>query len=172
MPASAVGVTSNVRPQMPTHVRLATQEDAAAIAEVLLQSRQVFLPYAPLAHSPSQVRQWVADHLVPSGPVLVAVESGQVVGFLASSERDASSWIDQLYVRPGHESRGVGSQLLAVAHSGLRLPIRLFTFQANVRARCFYQRHGYQAVRFSDGAANEEHCPDVLYERSAPVAEA
>jgi ribosomal protein S18 acetylase RimI-like enzyme len=49
--------------------------------------------------------------------------------------------------------------------------VRLYTFQANHHARTFYERHGFQAVAFSEGLDNEEKCPDVLYERPpAPAA--
>jgi hypothetical protein len=43
-------------------------------------------------------------------------------------------------------------------------PIRLYTFQANAGARRFYERHGFVPIEFTDGQANEERCPDVLYE--------
>lgn len=152
---------------MTPHVRPATSEDAPAVAEVLIESRRVFLPYAPMVHPPAEVRSWVAHQLVPSGRVHVVLQDGRVVAFLASSEHDAASWIDHLYVLPGYEGRGLGRQLLDVAHNGLRPPIRLYTFQANVGARRFYERHGYRAIQFSNGEANEERCPDVLYGRSA-----
>ena len=50
----------------------------------------------------------------------------------------------------------------------LRDPIRLYTFQTNAGARRFYERYGFRAIRFTDGRANEEHCPDVLYELAVP----
>ncbi len=85
---------------------------------------------------------------------------------LAVSETDDAAWIDQLYVLPGHENQGLGSDLLRFAHDSLRKPIRLFTFQQNIGARRFYERHGYKVVAVSDGQGNEEKCPDVLYELS------
>jgi putative addiction module component (TIGR02574 family) len=42
--------------------------------------------------------------------------------------------------------------------------VRLYTFQANTRARSFWERHGFKAIAYSDGSTNEERCPDVLYE--------
>jgi ribosomal protein S18 acetylase RimI-like enzyme len=79
------------------------------------------------------------------------------------------SWIDQLYVMPGHTEQGIGSALLAHALAALEPPVRLYTFQANTRARSFYERHGFHAIAFSDGSANEERCPDVLYELGPSV---
>ena len=47
----------------------------------------------------------------------------------------------------------------------LPLPVRLQTFQENTLARRLYEARGFRAVEFTDGQKNEEHCPDVLYER-------
>ena len=49
----------------------------------------------------------------------------------------------------------------------LQVPIRLYTFQANLGARRLYAWHGFRVIEFTDGQANEEHCPDALYEFSA-----
>lgn len=151
---------------MSARLRPALPDDAAAVADVLIESRRAFLPFAPLAHTPAEVRVWVAEHLVPTGRVHVADVAGHVVAVLATSEGADAAWIDQLYVRPGFDGRGVGTQLLQHAHATLRRPIRLYTFQANAGARRFYERHGYRAIAFTDGATNEEKCPDVLYEWS------
>jgi GNAT superfamily N-acetyltransferase len=145
--------------------------DASAIAEVLIESRRAFLPFAPSARPPSEVRGWVAKLLIPSGRVHVAEADGRIVAVLATSEHDGFRWIDQLYVLPGYERRGIGALLLARAHKTLPPPTRLYTFQANSGARRFYERHGYRAIRFSDGSRNEEKCPDVLYERDGRKTE-
>ncbi|MEO8305651.1 MAG: GNAT family N-acetyltransferase [Betaproteobacteria bacterium] len=122
------------------------------------------MPFAPSAHAPDDVRRWVARKLIPTDRVTVAEVEGRVIAVLATSHDGAVSWIDQLCVLPGYVRRGIGTRLLASAHSDLPLPIRLFTFQPNVRARRFYERLGYEAIEFTDGSANEERCPDVLYE--------
>ena len=152
----------------PTGLRLrsARSDDALAVAEVLLESRAEYLPFAPSAHSPDEVRAWVAGRLVPAGWVTVAQHCGEIVGVLVASRAEGVSWIDQMYVRPGWIRQGVGTRLLAHAHRQLPRPIRLYTFQANAGARRFYERHGYRAIAFTDGQTNEERCPDVLYELS------
>lgn len=153
-------------------LRLAALADAPAVAEVLTVSRRVLMPFAPAAHSDEDVRGWVASHLIPGGGVTVALHQGRVVGVLAVSTQPDAHWIDQLYVHPAQAAAGVGATLLAHAlawaaahHSAL--PVRLYTFQVNTHAREFYERHGFVAMALSDGAANEERCPDVLYERRA-----
>jgi GNAT superfamily N-acetyltransferase len=153
-------------------LRPARAEDAYAVARVLIESRRVFLPYAPSAHPDQEVHQWVASTLIPSGGVSVWEHLGEVVAVLAVSRDEAAAWIDQLYVMPGAEGRGIGSKLLQHAHHHVRRPVRLYTFQENLRARAFYERHGYRALEFTDGQGNEEKCPDVLYELSSPRTEA
>jgi GNAT superfamily N-acetyltransferase len=147
-------------------LRPATLDDAHSVAEVLIESRAEYLPFAPSVHAPDEVRAWVAAELIPTGDVTVAEHRGLVVGVLATSRTGCVSWIDQMYVRPGWAAQGVGPRLLAHAHRLLPRPIRLYPFQENVRARRFYERHGYMAIKLTDGLASQERCPDVLYELS------
>ncbi len=39
-----------------------------------------------------------------------------------------------------------------------------WVFQENDGARRFYERHGFQLVRLTDGAGNTEQEPDARYE--------
>ncbi len=59
---------------------------------------------------------------------------------------------------------GAGSLLLAKAKAELPRGFSLWTFQANLGARRFYERHGLAEARRTNGAANEEGLPDILYE--------
>ena len=147
-----------------TELRIAISGDAGAVAEAYLASRKQFLPYAPLAHSDKEVRCWIRDELVPTRCVFVAVAAGVVQGMMALSKDEKYGWIDQLYLRPEFVGRGIGGLLLEHARAELSPPIRLYTFQQNLAARPFYERHGFRPVSFTDGRGNEERCPDVLYE--------
>ena len=153
-------------------LRPATAADAHRVASLLIDTRSAFMPYAPSAHSEAEVREWVASHLLPSGGVTVAELNGHVVAAMATEKSVSLSWVMQMAVDPALLGQGIGSLLIAHAMRSLSLPIRLYTFQANVGARRFYERHGFVAIEFTDGQANEEHCPDVLYELRATRAEA
>jgi GNAT superfamily N-acetyltransferase len=127
--------------------------------------------WAPLAHSDEAVRLWIRERLIPAGGTTVAVVDGQVIGFLSVSADGGGGWIDHLYLRPDWVGRGAGTRLLELARDRLPVPIRLYTFQQNERARRFYESRGFRAIAFADGSLNEERCPDVLYEwRPAPPA--
>lgn len=151
-------------------IRTGVAGDAERIAQILIDVRSAFMPYAPLAHSPDEVRSWVAESLVPSGGTVVAESNGAIVGVMATEREASCSWITQMAVNPLHVGSGIGSLLLQHAFRACALPIRLYTFQANAGARRFYERHGFRVVRLSDGATNEERCPDVLYEITALAA--
>lgn len=127
------------------------------------------MTYAPSSHSEGDVRAWVREHLIPGGGVTVAVAAhgAEIVGVVALSNDGSHGWVEQMYVHPDHVGQGIGSALLAHAMVTLPPPIRLWTFQANTGARRFYERNGFRAVTFTDGATNEERCPDVLYERGS-----
>lgn len=150
-------------------LRPATDADAVRVAEILLSSRKAFLPYACFARSDAEVHRWVRDVLIPAGSVTVACSGGSVVGILATSCEAGVSWVDHLYLAPSHAGQGIGSKLLAHALATLPLPVRLYTFQANTRARSFYESHGFKAIQLTDGSSNEERCPDVLYELAPPA---
>ena len=144
--------------------RAATVADADSVADVYLRSRKELVACAPLVHSDGDVRDWIRRGLIPAGRTTVVVADDRVVGLLAVSRDTDCSWIDQLYLLPEWVERGIGTRLLELAQSELPSPIRLYTFQCNERARCFYERRGFEAIDFGDGSSNEEKCPDILYE--------
>ncbi len=66
-------------------LRSATLSDCGQVADILIESRAAFMPYAPSAHSETDVRSWVQEHFVPSGRVTVAELDDGLVGLVATS---------------------------------------------------------------------------------------
>ena len=151
-------------PSATLECRPAVPGDAEALASVYLRSRRELVACAPLAHSDEEIRAWIRGRLIPAGRTTVALVGGEVVGLLAVSSKPDESWIDQLYLLPERIGEGIGTVLLERALAELPPPIRLYTFQANARARHFYEARGFEAIAFGNGSHNEERCPDVLYE--------
>ena len=118
------------------------------------------MPYHPELHHEAEDRDWMANTVLPNATVWVAEVDGRPFGYLALT----GSRLDQLYVAPDHQGRGVGSQLLDKAKALSPAGLQLHTFQRNRRARAFYEARGFVATSFSDGADNEEQEPDVFYE--------
>lgn len=140
-------------------LRPAGPADAAEVADLDLSARLTALPHVNWAHSPDEVRHWIAAALIPSGHVLVADEGGALAGYIALRE----GWIDQLSVRPERWRRGIGTALLLLAKERCPRGVSLRCFQSNHPARALYERHGFVAVATSDGDANDENEPDILY---------
>ena len=72
--------------------------------------------------------------------------------------------VDQFYVAPGDQRRGVGDAMLAHAKRLRPAGLRLWAFQRNTPARRFYEARGFIAKKFTDGATNMEREADVLYQ--------
>jgi GNAT superfamily N-acetyltransferase len=140
-------------------LRRAVAHDADAVTRVWLRSFEAALPGVRRAHSAEQVREWVGEVLVPQRETWVAVVGGAVVGVMALD----GGWLDQLYLDPGWRGRGLGDRFVELAKRRRPAGLQLWTFQVNGPARRFYQRHGFEAVEWTDGAGNEEHEPDVRY---------
>ena len=68
-----------------------------------------------------------------------------------------------LYVHPDHLGSGAGTALIDAAKASGVTALELWCFQANTRARRFYEARGFHAIRFTDGAHNEEKTADVRF---------
>ena len=139
-------------------IRAATPADAAAVADVYLDSFRATYAF-PLAHTDAEVRGWVREVLVAGGDTWVAAEDGRVVGMMVVRPGE----LDQLYVAPDRLGAGIGRRLLDEAKRRSPAGLALYTFQVNARARRFYERNGFVVDRLGDGSGNEEGQPDVRY---------
>ena len=138
-------------------LRLATEADAAEIAALFATSRRL-LTFLPDLHTIEEDRVYVRDKVLRDFRVTVVERDGSIVGFMAELE----GWIEHLYVDATQLRSGVGSVLVADAQSRNE-DLQLWCFANNLRGRAFYERMGFEAVKFTDGAANEAKAPDILY---------
>ncbi len=141
----------------PIRVRLATDEDAAEVADIWIGAFRATYHFAP-AHPEDEIRSWIRDYLLPETESWVAKGGDGVIGFLSLGD----GWIEQLYVRPGFTGAGTGTRLVNFAKERQPAGLQLWTFQVNHGARRFYERHGFRAMELTDGD-NEEGQPDVRY---------
>jgi GNAT superfamily N-acetyltransferase len=133
-------------------------EDMEIAAQVLRTAFDHALPWLTGLHTPDQDRWFFRERVFAACRVWGAFDDAAMIGVIAFRE----GWIDQLYVLPRAQRRGVGSELLQVAQNAFPR-LQLWTFQRNSQARRFYQARGFALVRETDGAANEEKEPDALY---------
>ena len=135
-------------------MRTANEGDLDALADIFLAARGE-MTYLPV-ETPARVRPWLRDHVLPDCEVFVALAAERPVAFMAL-EGDS---IEHLYVRPGQQSRGIGSRLLELAKECRPQGLSLYVFEPNLGAIRFYERHGFTTVERSDGSRNEEKVPD------------
>jgi len=144
-------------------LRTAGAADAGAIAAMFSRSYRT-LRFLPELHTVAEDRWFIANVILKECEVTVAERGGRIAGFLARQD----DVVRLLFVDPNGFGRGVGSLLLDAA-KGCGLPaLELWCFQANDRARRFYEARGFRAVEFTDGARNEEKLPDVRYRWERP----
>ena len=139
--------------------RRATRHDAPEVATVYVASRRGAAEYLPTVGTDEEIRAFVIDRMVPERETWVADEGGRIVAVLVLDGDE----VDQFYVAPGDQRRGVGDAMLAHAKRIRPAGLRLFAFQRNAPARRFYEARGFIAKQFTDGATNMEREPDVLY---------
>jgi GNAT superfamily N-acetyltransferase len=95
-------------------LRRAIDDDAGAVVEVWLRSRNASVPaIPPPAHSDEEVRAWIVSLVIPTCDTWVVEEAGEIVALLVID----SGWIDQLYVDPSRIRQGLGSWLVDFAKS-------------------------------------------------------
>jgi GNAT superfamily N-acetyltransferase len=129
-------------------IRTATIDDARAIAEVhvasWLAAYRGLVPDDVLDAQSVDARAAQWDEWLRNGETRTLVAGG-VDGFVTFWE--TSGEVAALYVAPDRGRRGIGSALIAAAHSALRAAGRdeayLWVFEANAPARAFYAGHGY-----------------------------
>jgi GNAT superfamily N-acetyltransferase len=145
-------VTKDIRPAEP--------QEAHDLANLWLRSRLASVPsIPPTVHPDDDVRRWFEEVVLPLREVWVAERNLEPMALMVLN----GEWLDQLYVDPSCTGNGLGGALLD--HAKVRRPrgLTLWTFQANLGARRFYERHGFVAVATTPGD-NEERAPDVRYE--------
>ena len=144
-------------------LRLLTLDEGDAAARLHRRASALIPGYDTSLHTEDEFVAFYRDKVMMDGPVWGAFENGAFRGHLALLR----GWIDHLYVEPAFHGRGVGGALVQFAQRQ-HDELRLYTFQSNVRARAFYERHGFTIEALTDGRRNEEKMPDVTYHWRKP----
>lgn len=133
-------------------------DDAGGIVAVFSSSLRL-LTFLPVLHTVEEDRRFIENIILKECEVIVAEGDPGIVSFLALNGEE----IRLLYSHPDFIGSGAGSLLLDAVKKSSVAALELWCFQANERARRFYEERGFRAVRFTDGRDNEEKVPDVRY---------
>ncbi len=153
-------MASHDTPQLRVTIRRATAADAAEVATVYIASRRGAAAYLPTVGTDAEIRDFVINRMVPERETWLAEAGGRIVAVMVL----VGDTVDQLYVSPADQRRGVGDAMLAFAKQLRPAGLRLAAFQRNAPARRFYEERGFIVTVFTDGATNMEREPDVFYE--------
>jgi GNAT superfamily N-acetyltransferase len=132
--------------------------DMDAAARVHRTAFDRALPTLAARHTPEQDRWFFRERVFKACEVWGALDGDAMTGVLAFRD----GWIDQLYILPEAQGRGLGTALLQIAQNAFDR-LQLWTFQRNAQARRFYEARGFALIQETDGAHNEEKEPDALY---------
>lgn len=138
-------------------LRPALSTDAGRVGGILSEFVDM-TPWMPRIHTRAEDLAH-AGAMITRGWVMVAETQRGVAGFSACNRGD----LNALYVAAGVRGQGIGSALLRHLQQH-ETQIWLWTFQANLGAQAFYLRHGFFETQRTDGAANDEHLPDIRFE--------
>ena len=168
-------MTTRVSPTEPT-IRAARTSDGDAIAEIHMAACQA-APMPASIHPAPAIRTWV-DSLLSSpskrefwvatseasGKDDPGKHEGEIMGYLrllTPPTAGTPGWLEDLYILPGSQGRGIGSSLMEKAKSRRPDGLQLWVFASNQPAREFYRKKGFVEVEETDGRGNEEGEPDV-----------
>lgn len=142
----------SIRPYHPT--------DLAPVVAMWRASKRAAFPYVEVQqlYTLENDTGYFRDVIAPECEVWLAEIGGQIAGLLALRQ----DLIDQLFVAVDAQRQGVGSALLAKARERYSDGLRAYTFQKNVAARTFFEKHGFVIVRAGLSPPPENE-PDLEY---------
>jgi GNAT superfamily N-acetyltransferase len=167
----------------PWTLRRATGADAMAVAAVHVRSWQVayrgIVPDAVLDNLDVAVRaaRYTFDGPGPADPAAwIAVEGDAVLGFVVlgpcrDADRQGLGEVNSLYVDPDRWRSGLGAALMRRAEHELAArgfaAATLWVFEANARARRFYEASGWRLDHGAKVAAiGGLEIPEVRYRKA------
>lgn len=143
------------------HIRHFQPEDTEDIVALWHDSKRAAFTYVEVQqrYTLQDDRRYFQAAVAKECKVWLATINDQLVGFMALK----ADLIDLLFVARGHQRFGVGTALLRRAQEICPRRLRAYTFQKNLPSRTFFEKHGFEAIRFGSSPAPENE-PDVEYE--------
>jgi ribosomal protein S18 acetylase RimI-like enzyme len=116
--------------------------DLDGISRVHWRACRIAYRFIGWSYTEGEVRRWYASKIGAWDWARVVTVDGAIVGFLAAT----GAHVDQLFVDPDHQGRGLGRLLLEAMRERHPGPVTLHVLADNHPARRFYERFGFQKV--------------------------
>lgn len=147
--------------------------DAAALAKILCDSwrsayKSILTPEELERNTDLEARTTMFEKIQQSGNgnIMLAYSNGNPCGMVSfgksrNAELSDCAEIVAIYAAENYWGKGIGSQLMEIALSEIKKQgyksVLLWTFEANARARRFYEKHGFAP----DGAVKDSGFGDA-----------
>ena len=141
-------------------IRAYRPEDFDSVTILWRIAREKSLPDFQRAkgHFFHEDQEYFHDHILKQNQLWVVEIDHAPVAFMAIRDQ----FIDQLYVHPDYQNRGIGKALLDHARKLSPDHVWLYTLQINRNACAFYEKNGFVAEKFGISPPPESE-PDVEY---------
>jgi ribosomal protein S18 acetylase RimI-like enzyme len=144
----------------PAVIREYREDDFEAVTRLWRAARELAFPdfQREKGHTFAEDCDYFRNVILANNDVWAMEVEGRVAGFIAI----AGDFVDQFYIHPDFQRRGLGKELLDFAKARSPEHVWLYTLQINANGRAFYEKNGFVAVRFGVSPAPESE-PDVEY---------
>ncbi len=141
-------------------IREYREDDFDAATHLWRAARELAFPdfQREKGHTFAQDCDYFRNVILANNDVWAMEVEGRVAGFIAI----AGDFVDQFYIHPDFQRRGLGKELLDFAKARSPGHVWLYTLQINANGRAFYEKNGFVAVRFGVSPPPESE-PDVEY---------
>ena len=145
-------------------IRPYISDDFSGVTKLWRRAREQAFPdfQRRKGHTFEDDQAYFKDVILVNNDVWVGELGGKPVAFMAI----AGDFIDQLYVDPDYQRRGLGEALLDHARSLSPEHLWLYTLQINTNGRAFYEKNGFHIHKLGISPAPESE-PDVEYHWNA-----
>ena len=128
-------------------IRRCTNDDVAVMDEIINEAAVAYRGVIPADcwHEPYMKRSELLAEIA-AGVEFWGWEDGALVGVMGLQKVRDVTLIRHAYVRPSHQSKGVGGALLVKLANQTSGPLLIGTWAAAEWAIRFYQRHGFRLV--------------------------
>jgi N-acetylglutamate synthase-like GNAT family acetyltransferase len=129
-------------------IRRCTESDIPVIDEIINQAAQSYRGVIPedCWHDPYMPRVELESEIADGVEFWGWQDNGALVGVMGIQNVGDVTLIRHAYVRPSHQSKGVGGALLRQLEALTTRPVLIGTWAAADWAIRFYERHGFRVV--------------------------
>lgn len=122
-------------------IRKNTAEDTDEIVNVWYLAFSLAHPFLEASFM-EKVKKDMRELYIPNAETWIYEENNSLIGFISMLDNE----IGGLFIRPDHQSKGVGTQLVDFV-SELHKELEVEVFEKNMIGRVFYDKYGFKQIK-------------------------